>query len=79
MPEQPFGPQVPPPVQLPPQAVGGMASLVPQAGMEFPEPESGSYYGVSPEVLGMMWAPRQLAPQQQIPPPLPPEAQQLLY
>ena len=81
MPEQPVNPyvqqpqQLPvqPPVQLPPQAMGGIASLTPQQEMGFQEPESGSFYGVSPEVLGMMWAPRQLAPQQQIPPPMPEE------
>lgn len=82
MPEQPFGPQqlpaqVPPKVQLPPQAMGGMASLTPQEGQ--PAQEGGSFYEVSPEVMNMMWQPQpewlppqtRLTPQQQL--ELPPE------
>jgi hypothetical protein len=81
MPEEPINPFGPQPQQLPaqqPPQLGGLASLTPQEGQL--EPEGGSFYAVSPEVLEMMWAPKpqQLVPQQ-LPEQLPPQAQQLPY
>jgi hypothetical protein len=60
------------PAQPPKQfAWGGMPTITPQEGQQ--ANEGGSFFQLSPEAMGMMWAPQQpgLMPQQQpqVPPP----------